>query len=809
MPSVGVKSIRASSPRGACRLLVRALGGVAPASSARTCRRTASRTPSFDGSPTCPATTAVPGWRSSSTRRAWPTRRRPSGPGSGCSSTRTGSSAWARARSTGACTPRSRSRRTRWPSRSRTTPAGAKAAYLTWRYGDTTDPLTAAGAVGGVPLLRRRRRGLEPQRSARRRRWCRASTVLAAASGRADLQATAVRLDAEARAFGGRLAVSQVGIDGRRGWCVCRCWQATPRCPNGVGHGARERRRRVASPLTTGTDGRATVTVPLPPGTVTVAATAEAPGSAQVYRGLPASPNPNGAQTLVGGRTTARAARHRPADGRARHDDDDHCRRPPRWPRPRHPTTRPDHDIDDHHDIRQPPRRSRPPRWRWSCRRPPPPRPPRPRPRCPRLRSPRRRRRPRSPSPPPLCRQRQRTPRCRARVEAATVGSPSSPPPSWLAASACWAPSVAAHRPTAGPHNLRGMTPVEALERVVHYLDRAHDTGFKTKAFVRALDVVRALPPDEVDERGRGRHAHRPRGHRRLLGDGDPRGARRRRSTVPRPSSTRRPRCRSRPAGAVYRNALRGDLHLHSRWSDGGATIEAMARTAMALGHEYMVLTDHSPRLTIAHGLSAGATGRSNSPTSPMLNERLAPFRILTGIEVDILEDGTLDHGPEVLALLDVVVASVHSKLRMAGAGDDGAHGAPRSAIPNVDILGHCTGRMIGKRDPSTFDADYVFAACAQFRTAVEINCRPERLDPPRPLLQLAVELRLLVLHRQRRAQHRPARVAAPRLRPGRRGRCAAGAGDQHLARCPICSTGWRGSSPGGRRGAAHDPADG
>lgn len=192
-------------------------------------------------------------------------------------------------------------------------------------------------------------------------------------------------------------------------------------------------------------------------------------------------------------------------------------------------------------------------------------------------------------------------------------------------------------------------------------------------------------------------------------------------------------------AGARYRAALRGDLHLHSTWSDGGASAEAMARTAIALGHEYMVLTDHSPRLTIAHGLSVERLVQQLVELAE-LNERLAPFRILSGIEVDILEDGTLDHPDEVLSYLDVVVASVHSKLRMAG--PEMTRRMVRAVEnPHVDILGHCTGRLIDKRDPSAFDADVVFSACARSHTAVEINCRPERLDPPAPLLARAIEL--------------------------------------------------------------------
>ncbi len=280
------------------------------------------------------------------------------------------------------------------------------------------------------------------------------------------------------------------------------------------------------------------------------------------------------------------------------------------------------------------------------------------------------------------------------------------------------------------------MTPVEALERVVHCLDRAHETGFKTKAFVRALEVVRAIPPDELATRATAGTLTDLEG----IGDST---ARLITETLHGDTSyvdkiEAETHVKLTDGGSRYRAALRGDCHMHSLWSDGGATIEAMARTARALGHDYMVLTDHSPRLTIAHGLSKERLEQQVVNVAA-LNEKMAPFRILTGIEVDILEDGTLDHNDEVLARLDVVVASVHSKLRMER--QPMTERMVRAvASPHVDILGHCTGRMIGKRDPSTFDADYVFAACAQFRTAVEINCRPERLDPPRPLLDLAID---------------------------------------------------------------------
>jgi putative hydrolase len=192
--------------------------------------------------------------------------------------------------------------------------------------------------------------------------------------------------------------------------------------------------------------------------------------------------------------------------------------------------------------------------------------------------------------------------------------------------------------------------------------------------------------------------------------------------------------------GAALRVLLKGDLHLHSDWSDGGSPIKQMAETAKALGHEYMALTDHSPRLTIANGLSAERL-REQFKVLDELNEELAPFRILRGIEVDILEDGALDQDPKLLAQLDVVVASVHSKLRM-DAPEMTKRMVAALASPNVDILGHCTGRLVvGKGRPeSTFDEEVVVAAAKKFDKAIEINSRPERLDPPRRILRMMVE---------------------------------------------------------------------
>ncbi|MFT7473848.1 MAG: putative hydrolase [Verrucomicrobiales bacterium] len=192
--------------------------------------------------------------------------------------------------------------------------------------------------------------------------------------------------------------------------------------------------------------------------------------------------------------------------------------------------------------------------------------------------------------------------------------------------------------------------------------------------------------------------------------------------------------------GAELRSLLKGDCHMHSEWSDGGATLETMARTGLALGHDYVVATDHSARLTVAHGLSEERLVWQLDEVAT-LNAKLAPFRVLSGMEVDIFEDGSLDLDDDMLARFDIVVASVHSKLRMP-ARDMTRRLVTAVANPHVDILGHMTNRKVSGtgRPPSEFDAEIVFAACKKFDTAVEINCRPERQDPPEELLELAVE---------------------------------------------------------------------
>ena len=283
--------------------------------------------------------------------------------------------------------------------------------------------------------------------------------------------------------------------------------------------------------------------------------------------------------------------------------------------------------------------------------------------------------------------------------------------------------------------------PAADLRSIAFLLERAREPTYRVRAFRNAATVVDGLPADEIAERAEAGTLEKLAGIGTVtarcivesLAGEVPVYLRRLEATEEEPLDE---------ATARLRAALRGDCHTHSDWSDGGSPIHEMAEAARGLGHEFMVLTDHSPRLTVANGLSAERLERQLDVVAE-LNDKLSPFRILTGIEVDILEDGSMDQQPSLLARLDLVVASVHSKLRMP-ADEMTPRMVAAISNPNMDVLGHCTGRLItggrGKRPESEFDAEIVFAACAQFGVAVEINSRPERLDPPKRLLRLAVE---------------------------------------------------------------------
>lgn len=281
--------------------------------------------------------------------------------------------------------------------------------------------------------------------------------------------------------------------------------------------------------------------------------------------------------------------------------------------------------------------------------------------------------------------------------------------------------------------------PAADLRAIAFCLERAAEPSYRVQAFRTAAAVVDRIPADELQARVRAGTLIELTGIGKVtaqvvvesLGGEEPVYLRRVQTLGDTPVGV---------GAAALRATLKGDCHAHSDWSDGGSSIEQMALAARGLGHDYLVMTDHSPRLKVARGLSPERL-REQLGVVRELDERLDGFRLLTGVECDINLDGSLDQEPALLAELDLVVASVHSALRMPRE-EMTARLVAAVSNPHTDVLGHCTGRLVtGKGRPeSEFDADVVFAACAQFGVAVEVNSRPERLDPPKRLLRLALE---------------------------------------------------------------------
>jgi putative hydrolase len=283
------------------------------------------------------------------------------------------------------------------------------------------------------------------------------------------------------------------------------------------------------------------------------------------------------------------------------------------------------------------------------------------------------------------------------------------------------------------------VTPLEALDEIAFRLERARAEPFKIQAFRRAGAALGSASEAELRARAADGRLARTKGIggrsleviTQALAGKVPDYLQRLRDEAEKPESAE---------GRALLSLLRGDLHTHSEWSDGTVPIPAMVAAARLLGREYVALTDHSPTLTIANGLTADRLSEQLDIVAELDG---ADLRLLPGIEVDVLQDGTLDQDQALLDRLDVVVASLHSRLR-ADSAEVTARLLGAIADPHTNVIGHITGRLVegrrGTRPQSVFDSARVFAAAAEARVAIEINSRPERQDPPDDLLADAIE---------------------------------------------------------------------
>jgi putative hydrolase len=181
-----------------------------------------------------------------------------------------------------------------------------------------------------------------------------------------------------------------------------------------------------------------------------------------------------------------------------------------------------------------------------------------------------------------------------------------------------------------------------------------------------------------------------------------------------------------------------GDVHSHTKWSDGRATMLEMARGAQAMGYRYLGVTDHSPRIKVVNGLDADRL-LAQSREMAEVQAQVPGIALLQGIEVDILEDGALDLPDMVLELLDVVIASPHVKLRQEEAAMT-QRMLRAVSHPHVDVIGHPTGRRPGSREGANYDFEAVFKEAARNHVALEIDCDPARMDLSPEMARVALE---------------------------------------------------------------------
>ena len=285
--------------------------------------------------------------------------------------------------------------------------------------------------------------------------------------------------------------------------------------------------------------------------------------------------------------------------------------------------------------------------------------------------------------------------------------------------------------------------PVDALRRIAFLLERTRAGTYRVEAFRNAAKALKGIGDEEVAQRVAGGSLQEIPGIGKSTAGVVEEAVR---GELPAYLASLQDKSGGPlvAGGEDLYAALRGDCHLHSDWSDGGSPIDEMVLTGIELGHEWMVLTDHSPQLRIANGLTAERLTQQIAIVDAINRGVGEAFRLFKGIEVDILDDGALDQTDAMLGQLDLVTASVHSKLRMSS-GPMTKRMVAAALNPRVNVLGHCTGRLVegsrGKRPQSDFDARAVFEACLEGATAVEINSRPERQDPPDELIELALEI--------------------------------------------------------------------